>query len=97
MRFKLLISSALVLAMSGPLFAQEDYTEFVSKEDRFTVTFPGKPTVTETTWLTEYFVNLSAKVYTISGITGKHTLTVVDYTPVERILVEKGEIGRAHV
>ena len=25
----------------------------------------------------------------MSGITGKHTLTVVDYTPVERVLVEK--------
>lgn len=90
MRCTLLMSSVLVMAMAGPLFAQEEYTEFASKEDRFTVTFPGKPTLTETTWLTEYFVNLPAKVYTVSGISGKHTLTVVDYTPVERILVEKG-------
>ena len=89
MRLKLLLSSVLVLATAGPLLAQEDYTEFSSKEDQFTVTFPGKPVLTETTYLTEYFVNLPAKVYTVSGISGKHTLTVVDYTPVERILVEK--------
>lgn len=89
MRFKLLISSALVLAMSGPLFAQEDYTEFASKEDRFTITFPGKPTLSETTWTTEYGVTLPAKVYSVTGISGRHTLTVVDYSPVERILVEK--------
>ena len=86
---KLLLSSALILAITAPAFAQEDYTEFASKEDRFTVTFPGKPVVTEGTWLTEYFVNLPAKIYTVKGISGTHTLTVVDYTPVERILTEK--------
>jgi hypothetical protein len=91
MRFKLLISSALLLAMSGPLFAQEDYTEFESKEDRFTVTFPGKPTMTEGPWVTEYGVVLPSKVYTVNGVSGRHTLTVVDYTPVERILIEKSK------
>src|SRR6267142_4400247 len=86
---KLLLTSALLLAISAPAFAQEDYTEFASKEDFFTITFPGKPVVTDGTWLTEYFVNLPSKVYTVSGISGKHVLTVVDYTPVERVLVEK--------
>jgi len=91
MRFGLLISSGLLLAMSGPLIAQEDYIEFESKEDRFTVTFPGTPTITEGTWFTEYGVVLPSKIYTISGLSGRHTLTVVDYTPVERILVEKSK------
>jgi hypothetical protein len=89
MRFRLLISSALLLATAGPLFAQEDYTEFVNKEDQFTITFPGKPTFSESTWVSEYGVTLPAKVWTVSGITGRHTLTVVDYTPIERVLVEK--------
>lgn len=89
MRCKLLIASALLVAMSGPLFAQEDYVEFSSKEDLFTITFPGKPAVTEGIWTTEYGVVLPSKIYTISGITGKHTLTVVDYSPVERIAAEK--------
>ena len=89
MRFNLLASSALLLAIAAPAFAQEDYTEFVSREDRFTITFPGKPVMTDETWLTEYFVNLPAKVYTVKGISGTHKLTVVDYTPVERVLVEK--------
>ena len=69
MRFKLLISSALVLAISAPAFAQEDYTEFSSKEDFFTVTFPGTPVVTEGTWLTEYFVNLPSKFVSGDGRT----------------------------
>jgi hypothetical protein len=41
MRLMSLVSSALLLAMSGSAFAQEDYTEFSSKEERFTITFPG--------------------------------------------------------
>src|SRR4026208_2074806 len=89
MRFNLLIATVLLVALSAPVFAQDEYTEFVSKEDFFTITFPGKPVVTDGTWLSEYFVNLPSKVYTISGVSGKHILTVVDYTPVERVLVEK--------
>ncbi len=91
MRLMPFMSAALVLAMSAPLFAQEDYTEFASKEERFTVTFPGKPTVTETTWTSEYGAVLPARVYSVTGITGRHTLTVVDYRPVERILLEKAK------
>jgi hypothetical protein len=72
MRFAL-IASALVLIISAPAFAQDDYTEFVSKEDFFTISFPGKPVLTDGTWLTEYFVNLPSKVYAINGVTGKHT------------------------
>jgi len=91
MRLMPLISAALVLAMSAPLFAQEDFTEFASKEERFTVTFPGKPTTSETTWVSEYGAVLPARVYSVTGITGRHTLTVVDYRPVERILLEKAK------
>lgn len=76
-------------AVAAPAIAQENYTEFSSKEDRFTITFPGTPTVSESTWVTEYGVVLPAKVYTVNGITGHHTLTVVDYRPLERVLTEK--------
>jgi hypothetical protein len=90
MRFKLLVSSALLLAIAAPVLAQEDYTEFASKEDYFTITFPGKPVQTEGTYITEYGVVLPSKIYTVKEGNGSmHTLTVVDYTPVERILAQK--------
>ena len=89
MRLIPLISATLLVLMSGSAFAQDDFTEFVSREDRFTITFPGKPVLSEGTWLSEYGAVLPTKVYTISGISGKHTLTVVDYRPLERILLEK--------
>jgi hypothetical protein len=91
MRLMPLVSSALLLAMSGSAFAQEEYTEFASKDERFTITFPGKPTISETTWTSEYGAVLPARVYSVSGISGRHTLTVVDYRPVERILLEKAK------
>jgi len=34
---------------------------------------------------------LPARVYSVAGISGRHTLTVVDYRPVERILLEKAK------
>src|SRR3954470_11298008 len=89
MRFKLLVSAALLLVTAGPLFAQEDYTEFASKDDQFTITFPGKPKLTDGTWITEYGVILPSKIYTIDGLSGHHVLTVVDYSPLPRIAAQK--------
>ena len=90
-RFKSLAAFALLVLVAVPAMAQEDYTEFTSKEDRFTITFPGKPTLGEGTWTTEHGIILPSKVYSVSNITGRHTLTIVDYTPLERIMVEKSK------
>jgi hypothetical protein len=88
MRLMPLISSALVLAMSGTSFAQE-WTEFKSREERFTCTFPGQPKVTETTWTSQVGVTLPARVYSGTHGAGRYSVTVVDYNPMERILSEK--------
>ena len=45
---------ALVLSVSGPAFAQEDWTEYQNNQDGFKVDFPGQPKVTETTWKTQF-------------------------------------------
>lgn len=88
MRLMPLISSALVLAMSGTSFAQE-WTEFSSREERFTCLFPGQPTVTETTWTSQVGVTLPARVYSGTSGAGRYSVTVVDYNPMERVLEEK--------
>ena len=75
MRLMLLVSSALVLAISGTSFAQE-WTEFSSREDRFTIPFPGQPTVTETTWVSQYSAILPARVYTGTQGSGRYSVTV---------------------
>jgi hypothetical protein len=88
MRLMLLLSSAFVLATSGTSFAQE-WTEFVSPEDRFTITFPGEPKVAETTWTSQYSAILPARVYSGTQGSGRYSVTVVDYNPIERLLTER--------
>jgi len=88
MRLMPLMSSALVLAMSGTSFAQE-WAEFVSREDRFTITFPGQPKVTETTWTSQFSAILPARIYSGTQGSGRYSVTVVDYNPIERLLSER--------
>jgi hypothetical protein len=88
MRLMPLLSSALVLAMSGTSFAQE-WIEFLSPEDRFTVTFPGQPAVTETTWTSQYGAILPARIYSGTDGAARYSVTVVDYNPIERLLSER--------
>lgn len=88
MRLMLLMSSALVLAMSGTSFAQE-WTEFVSRDDRFTITFPGQPKVTDATWTSQFSAILPARIYSGTQGSGRYSVTVVDYNPIERLLSER--------
>jgi hypothetical protein len=88
MRLMPLMSSALVLAMSGTSFAQE-WIEFVSPEDHFTITFPGQPKVTETTWMSQFSAILPARIFSGTEGSGRYSVTVVDYNPIERLLSER--------
>jgi hypothetical protein len=90
MRLMPLVSAALVLSVSGPSFAQE-WVEFASREERFTCIFPTQPTVTETTWSSEYGAVLPARVYGATQGESRYSVTVVDYNPIERLLVEKSK------
>lgn len=82
------LSLVLLAALSGTAFAQ-DWTEFASRDDRFTITFPGKPEVTETTWVSQYQAILPARIYTGAQGTTRYRVTVVDYNPIERLLTER--------
>ena len=66
-----------------------DWTEVVSQEERFTLTFPGRPVIADTTWFSQYGAALPARVYRVAGGGKVYSLTVVDYNPVERLLVER--------
>jgi hypothetical protein len=66
-----------------------EWTEFVSREDRFTITFPGQPTITETTWTSQFSAILPARIYSGTQGSGRYSVTVVDYNPIERLLTER--------
>src|SRR5262245_53660964 len=89
-RVVVLVSAALVLSSSAPAFTQ-DWIEFASREERITCLFPMPPKVTETLWTSEYGAVLPARVYSTTQGQNRYTLTVVDYNPIERLMVEKSK------
>ena len=44
-----LVAAAATIVLASGLASAQDWTEFVSKEDRFTTNFPGAPVVKEST------------------------------------------------
>ena len=87
---RLLISTALLLTFSGALVAQE-WIEYANRDDRFTCNFPSQPKVTETMYRSEHGADLPARVYSATQGQSRYSLTVVDYSQVQRILTEKSK------
>lgn len=84
-------TTALVFAMlsiSGPAVAQQ-WAEYVNTQDGFKVNFPGQPTVTETTWQSQLDYVLPARVYSADRGRERYSVTVVDYTGLERQGIER--------
>jgi hypothetical protein len=90
MRFIPVFSIALMLSVSGSLFAQE-WIEFASREDRFTCNFPSQPKVTPTTYKSERGADLPARIYSVTQGQSRYSVTVVDYNAIEKILTEKAK------
>ena len=80
----------LILFVSGPAFAQ-DWVEYTSKADFFTVNFPSEPKVRETTYRSEYGYDLPARVYSAEAGQSRYSATVVDYSVVEKLATEKSK------
>ena len=90
MRLRSFIAAALFLSVAGPAFAQE-WIEFKSVDDRFTANFPSQPTITQTTWTSQFGADLPARVYSATQGQSRYSLTVVDYSQIEKILAEKAK------
>ena len=90
MRLMPLVSTTLVLAVAGPVFAQE-WVEFANQEDRFTCNFPTQPQVTRTTYRSQHEADLPARIYSATQGQSRYSVTVVDYTQAQRILTEKAK------
>jgi hypothetical protein len=66
-----------------------DWAEIVSQEERLSFNIPGTPTITHVMWPSQYGAVLPARVYTVERGPSRFTATVVDYNPIERLLVER--------
>ncbi|HEU4692918.1 MAG TPA: hypothetical protein VFS23_31365 [Vicinamibacterales bacterium] len=89
MRLISTVMAALVLLSATPARAQ--WTDFVSRDDGFRVNFPGAPTVTQTTFTSEYGADLPARVYGVAREQERYSVTVVDYRSIEKLLTEKAK------
>jgi hypothetical protein len=84
-RFTIAVAAVL---MAAPALAQ-DWMEFTSRMDRFTVNVPGQPKVQEIMWPSEYGATFPGRVYTVEQGASRYSMTVIDYTDAERIHAER--------
>src|SRR5437879_13645259 len=90
MRLTRFPSIILMFSISGPLFAQE-WTEFASREDRFTCLFPEQPKVTDATYRSEYGADLPARVYSVTQGQSRYSVTVADYNQAQPIRTDNAK------
>jgi hypothetical protein len=79
---------AVALLTAASASAQE-WEQYVSTQDGFKVDFPGQPKITETTWKSEYGYMLPARLFTADKGKEHYSMTVVDYTGIEKMGVER--------
>jgi hypothetical protein len=89
MRVMPMIPAALLLMLSASPAAAQDWIDYTSREDRFTVNMPGQPKVETITWESEYGSVFPGRVHSVTknGFAGPETysVTVIDYTDAEKI------------
>jgi len=88
MRLIPLVPAAFVLCISAPSFAQ-DWIEYASQADLFTVNFPREPTVRAITYPTEYGLTLPGRVHSYEDGPNRYSVTVVDYGNVQKLHQER--------
>jgi hypothetical protein len=81
---------ALALLAAGPVSAQE-FIDYRNAEDGFAVNFPGQPQVTTTTWKSLFDYELPAKVFSANRGPERYTVTVVDYSGLEQLGIERAK------
>jgi hypothetical protein len=74
----------VALLIAAPASAQE-WTDFTSKIDRFTVNLPGEPKAQDLKWESEYGAVFPGRVYSLAQGTSNYSVTVIDYTDAEAI------------
>jgi hypothetical protein len=88
MRLMSWIPAAVLLVVSVPASAQE-WAEYNSRQDFFSVNFTAEPTIREIKYETEYGLTLPGRVYSVEDATGKYLVTAIDYTQAEKMHLER--------
>jgi hypothetical protein len=89
MRFHQLASVIVVVVLMHSPAAGQEWTDYTSREDRFTVNFPAAPTIRDFTYTSWRDAKLPARIYTVERGSERYSVTVVDYTVAERVHAER--------
>ncbi len=84
------LAFACLLSIAGSAFAQE-WDEYTSRQDGFTINFPGQPKVTTDTWTSQMHYMLPMRVYSAEKPRERYSVTVVDYSGIEQQGVERAK------
>jgi hypothetical protein len=79
---------AVLLSTSG-LAAGQEADEYVNTKDGFKIYFPAQPTVKDITWISQQDFKLPARVYTVDKGKEHYSVTVVDYSGIEQMGIER--------
>jgi len=81
-------SGVLMLAMNA---SAQEWEEFTSLQDGFRINFPGQPKVTQDTWTSQLNYMLPMRVYSATKGQERYAVTVVDYSPIEQMGIERAK------
>src|ERR1700749_861477 len=91
MRITSFIAAAVILSVSSSAFAQE-YVEFKTMQDRFSIVFPAQPKIVEKTYKSEFGSMLPERDYLADTANGSpFSVRVVDYNNIRAIATEKAK------
>ena len=86
--------AAVVSTLLVPASAlAQGWIEYISETDRFGVTLPGEPVISEITTTSAQGVTLPARVYTVEDGPARYSVTVVNYTSNEDITDVNGSVA----
>lgn len=74
--------AALMLLFTG-VSAAQDWFEYINRDDLFVINFPAQPNIQETTYESEFGLDLPARVYTVQSGPSRYKITVVNYMDAE--------------
>lgn len=78
----------VLLLMPAAAHAQE-WIEYASRDDLFTINFPAQPKVETIDWKTEYGLTIPGHVYRYDSPDSHYLVTAVDYSKVEKIHADR--------
>ncbi len=73
------LAAMLMQFAAANAFAQ-NWIEYINREERFMINFPGQPEVRETTHISAFEVEYPGKVFFVETERGDYSVTVIDYT-----------------